>query len=116
MKLLAALLVFMIAAQPVQAGFCDLDLSDGAEPHTGMVHDAAMASSDHDCCQSPDTEDGRVCSDMAQCGPCATAIPAVLPIQMVLFAPVGNYRCWLDDGALTPSHSAPPFRPPKTIS
>jgi len=69
MKLLAALLVFMIAAQPVQAGFCDLDLSDGAEPHTGMVHDAAMASSDHDCCQSPDTEDGRVCSDMAQCGP-----------------------------------------------
>jgi len=116
MKLLAALLVLMIAAQPLQAAPCDMQATGDPDPHAGMVHDSAAASTGHDCCQSSDTEDGRICSDVAQCGPCATAVPALPPMLVALPVVIGAYRCWLNDGALTPSHSAPPFRPPKAIS
>ena len=38
MKLLALILVIMIAALPVQTGFCDMQPSGGENPHMAMQH------------------------------------------------------------------------------
>lgn len=116
MKLLAALLMFMIAAQPVQAGFCDLGLSGAADPHAAMQHGQGSDASGHDCCQPADAANpDRGCSDMP-CGTCTAGVQAV-----AFAAPVAAHlpafrEVVLSDGQITPSHSSPPYRPPTYIS
>lgn len=116
MKVLVALLVFMIAAQPVQAGFCGLDLSGAADPHASMQHGQGLDASSHDCCQPADADDpDQGCSDMP-CGTCtagvqAAAFAAHLAVQLLTFR-----ETVLSEGQVTPSHSYPPFRPPNFIS
>jgi hypothetical protein len=119
MKLLAAMLVFMLAAQPLQAGFCDMDLSGGSASHAAMQHGMDAENSAHDCCQSPpagsDPDRDSGCSDMP-CGTCVAGVQAVPPAAALpALAPVGVYID-LYEGVVTPSHSSPPFRPPIFIS
>jgi hypothetical protein len=119
MKLLVAMLVLMIAAQPVQAGFCDMDLSGDSTSHADMQHRMDAENSAHDCCQSshvgsdPGRDNG--CSDMP-CGTCVAGVQAISPAaSLPALAPVGVYID-LHEGVITPSHSSPPFRPPIFIS
>lgn len=115
MKLLAAMLVLMIAAQPVQAGFCDMDLSGDSSSHAGMQHGMDTDSSAHDCCQSPDRDRDMGCSDMP-CGTCVAGVLAIPPASSLpALTPVGALIN-LYEGVITPSHSSPPFRPPIFIS
>jgi hypothetical protein len=116
MNWLAVILGLLIAAQPLQAGFCDMEATADAAPHAGMQHDSDQRASGHDCCQPPDSEESRDCNDMLQCAPCATALPAV-PAMFPEVRYAGDpHRAGPDHGRLTPSHSVPPFRPPITIS
>jgi hypothetical protein len=119
MKFLAAILILMIAAQPVQAGFCDMDPSGGSDVHAGMQHGDAARGDEHGCCQpadaGSDTDSDTDCADMP-CGTCAAGVLAVLSAP-ALAAPLpdGAYSDF-GDGRITPSHAAPPYRPPSFIS
>jgi hypothetical protein len=119
MKLLAALLVFMIAAQPVQAGFCDLDLSGDADPHAAMQHGSESNGSGHECCQNagsgPDGDSGSNCSDLP-CGFCIAGVQAIPPAASVAAMLPTQRETVLSDGQIAPSHTSPPFRPPIFIS
>jgi len=111
MKLLTALLVFMIAAQPVQAGFCGMGSSGDSGPHAAMQHDQEPQPAGHDCCQTPDSDGDQNCSEMP-CGSCATGLQAVpLAAQLVAIRPVTQHFS-LGEGWVSPSHTSPPFRPP----
>ena len=123
MKLLVALLVLMIAAQPVQAGFCYMDLSGGPGDHAGMNHGSDAGEAAHGCCQSPAGDSGSTsgpgtetgCSDMP-CGTCVASVAAIPPARcLAALAPVGAH-VQLGAGLVTPSHASPPFRPPILIS
>lgn len=115
MKMLVAMLVLMIAAQPVQAGLCDMDLSGDPTSHAGMQQRMDADSSAHDCCQSPDRDRDMGCADMP-CGTCVAGVQAIpAAASLPALAPVGVYID-LHEGVITPSHSSPPFRPPIFIS
>lgn len=119
MKLLVAMLVLMIAAQPVQAGFCDMERSGDSGSHASMQHGMDAENSAHDCCQLPrvGSDPGRDsgCSDMP-CGTCVAGVLAIPPAaSLPALAPVGALIN-LYEGVITPSHSSPPFRPPIFIS
>ena len=132
MKLLATILVFLLAVPPVQGGFCDMggmDTANGADPHASMHHGADANGSGNDraghdttrhaCCApgaqggQPDT--GSDCSDMP-CGSCSLGVQAVTfaaPLAMPL--PTTHHTI-LSEDLLSPSHSSPPYRPPTRIS
>lgn len=116
MKLLSALLILMIAAQPVQAGFCDMESEGGSAAKASEQHHPGDSSGDHGCCDPTDSDSGSTCSDRMHCGFCG-GTAAAIPAGSVLAAPPD----WagplpLSDGVVTPSHARPPYRPPITIS
>ena len=116
MNYLVVILGLLIAAQPLQAGSCDMDASADTALHAGMLHDSDERASGHDCCQPPDSGDRQDCAGMLQCAPCATALTAVPAMSAEMRYAGDRHHAWPDDGRLTPSHSVPPFRPPKIIS
>ena len=116
MKLLAALLVFMIAAQPVQAGFCAMDLSGGSADTAPMQHHPEGDADDHGCCEPPATEDDTCCGDRLDCGFCTAGVSAVVGSETTSLAPASHSLLTLSGGTVAPSHSAPPYRPPIDIS
>jgi hypothetical protein len=113
MKLLAVILVFMIAAQPVQAGICDMMQSDG---HAGMQHDGGDPAAGHDCCEPDGSDQGSDCDNMVQCGSCAAGLAGIASLPGQVSSPVATRLALLGDGCISPSHAAPPFRPPTHIS
>ena len=119
MKLLAALLVFMIAAQPVQAGFCDTEPSGSSNAHAGMQHGGAPEHGAHDCCQSPgadsESDGGADCSDM-RCGSCVAGAQAIPPAAALPTPAPSMPLERLGTDGICPSHASPPFRPPIHIS
>jgi hypothetical protein len=117
MKLLAVILVLMIAAQPVQAGICDMTQSDGqTDMHAGMQHDGGDAASGHDCCEPDGSDQGSGCDNRVQCGSCAAGLAGISSLQGPVATPVATHLVLLGDGRISPSHAAPPFRPPTHIS
>jgi hypothetical protein len=116
MKSLAVILGLMIAAQPIQAGDCDMEEAGDALQHAGMLHDSGDSDSEHSCCQSPDTGDGKDCANSPQCAPCTGATAVVPSVAAVPTPAPEQHDVPVNAGPLAPSHTAPPFRPPKTIS
>lgn len=116
MKFLSALLVLMIAAQPVQAGFCDMELHGDATATAGQQHHPGEPAGDHSCCDPADGDDGTTCSDRLHCGSCAGTVAAVAAGPSVA-APPDRATPWpLSGEGITPSHARPPYRPPIAIS
>jgi len=131
MKLLAAILVFMIAAQPVQAGSCDMQSSGdpathgGTQPHGtspimdhgsdhGLDHGAADPNA-HECCHAGETTEGNGHSDCANgvfCGSCMAGVVAVTAFPEPLDALNASYRPATNAGLLFTRHTSPPYRPP----
>jgi hypothetical protein len=122
MKLLAAILVFMIAAQPVQAGFCDMQPSGDSAAHAGMQHDGIQHDMQgkgqpaHDCCAPAGEDGGGNCDNMVQCGACSVAAAAVFVLPAIGPVPDLVFRSCLNDSDVPPSHASPPYRPPIHIS
>jgi hypothetical protein len=116
MNFLATLLVLMIAAQPAQAGFCDMEPSGNVSAHAGMQHDQDPGSTAHDCCSPADFDEDQGCTDMVPCGFCGSGVLAV-----AFVAHFDTPLLWADQNALghgciLPSHTSVPFRPPISIS
>ncbi len=119
--MLSVILVLMIAAQPVQAGFCDMQPSGGAPQamdmqHAGMQHETGRDGSGHDCCASPDAESGPGCDTLDQCGSCMAGTAAVPALHTPCAVLAFSSRVILGADQVTPSHASPPYRPPTAIS
>jgi hypothetical protein len=116
MKLLAVLLIIMIAAQPVQARFCDMEPSGDAATHAGMQHHATTDSAQaHDCCdpERSDTDSGTSdCNGNASCGFCVAGVSAALIPGQTLPAWTAGQQFVISKGDLATRHPAPPLRPP----
>jgi len=111
MKTLLLIIAVFFYAQPLQAGYCDMDSGQPAPMH--LEHDIdGGADSDHDCCDGADSPDPRECSHAIQCAPCLSGVfsfqSSTQPANPLRDSQVPARIV----GALSPSHSAPLFRPP----
>ena len=131
MRILSVILVLLIAAQPVQAGFCDMRPSGDAPPashlqhgamqnaamqHDGKQHAAGADSARHDCCAATNPESDPGCAGLDQCGSCTISLAAVPALSRLCALPAAGVRASPLVGQLALSHSAPPYRPPSAIS
>jgi hypothetical protein len=114
MKLLAAIMFLLFAAQPAAAGCCDMYGSDMAD-HAGMQHDMGGDDAGHDCCDSDDGD--RPDSDSsAPCGSCAQVVPVLPVLTLVPLSQtlaVIHIRGPDAFPAFSPSNL---YRPPRSIS
>lgn len=129
--MLSVILVLMIAAQPVQAGFCVMQPSGGApQPmnmqhadtqhagmqHEGMQHEMGDDGASQDCCAAANPESDAGCAGLDQCGSCTASLAAVPAVSRACALPAFSDRVLPIAGQLAPSHAAPPYRPPSAIS
>jgi uncharacterized protein involved in copper resistance len=125
------ILVLLIAAQPMQAGFCAMPSSgDAPQPanmqhagmqhagmqHPGMQHDPAADGAGHDCCAAANPDSDPGCAGLDQCGSCTASLAAVPALSRPCVLPAASDRVLPIAGRLAPSHAAPPYRPPSVIS
>jgi hypothetical protein len=111
MKFLILILVLAISAQPLQAGFCDMDMEKSQKTSHHMEHYDHDA---HDFCVSDDTGLQKGCDNETNCGFCSasvSALPSMIKINATL---VHHYSQTLSSCVVLPSHSSPPFRPPNS--
>lgn len=127
MKFLAAILVFMIAAQPVKAAVCDMHPSGEGMTHSGMSDQGAGqdtghgaghqdgGTASHDCCstgQGGDSERHSDCANSVFCGSCVAGLSAVAPLPEAAGFLNASYRPVTVEGLLASRHPSPPLRPP----
>ena len=108
MKVLILFLVFAIGIQPLNAGFCNLDMGK-SQPGQHQMDPSDHGG--HDCCKSDGSDSNDGCDNAMNCG-CfvhATAIPMVMKLVLT---PEYSYSESFTTGLVLPSHSTPPFRPP----
>ena len=109
MKLLILFLIVAISAQPLQAGFCDMDMEKSQE----TSHHMDQSEPDgHDCCDSDDSDKQEGCDGEMNCGFCfasASALPGMIKINATWTL---HFSRNFSSGVVLPSHSSPPFRPP----
>lgn len=106
----------MIAAQPVQAGFCDMDLSGSGADTAPPQHHQDGGADEHGCCEPPETEEDQCCGDRLDCGFCSSGVSAAPGVGTTPVVPESPILPMLNGGGIAPSHSAPPYRPPIDIS
>lgn len=104
-------LTLVVCAQPLQAGFCAVDVDQGRAIDVAMILGMDHPEG-HVCCEGDDSGLDEVCESGPHCGSCFVgplAIPSVSEIHLTRHGAgsVGG----LGD-LLPPSHSSPPFRPP----
>ena len=128
MKFLAAMMVFMMLAQPAQAGVCAMmqpggqadmnraDMHHAGMHHADMHHKGDGGTAGHDCCAPDDGDRNSNCDNMAQCGSCTAGLAMIATMHGQAAAPIAPQHVLLSDGCIAPSHSVPPFRPPTDIS
>ena len=115
MKFLILILVLAISAQPLQAGFCDMDMEKNQEISHNMDQMDQMDHTDHgdhDCCDSGDIDSQESCDSEMKCGVCSanvTALPSMIKFNS---AWVHQYSLDLSSGFILTSQSSPLFRPP----
>jgi hypothetical protein len=109
MKFLILILVLAISAQPLQAGFCDMNMEKNQESSHHMDHSDEV---NHDCCDSNDADKQEGCGNEMNCGPCFVSV-SMLPSLLKVNPTWGSHHSLdLSSGIVLPSHSSPLFRPP----
>ena len=111
MKLLVLILALAISTQPLQAGFCAMDM--GKSQETPHQMDGATDTG-HDCCDTDETdaqqEEG--CDGNAHCAPCFVSTP-VLPVMARLqLSWTPQYAESVLPNLALSNPTSPPFRPP----
>jgi hypothetical protein len=115
MKQVILAILIVIAAQPVQASLCSMDMGMG-DMNMGMNHVMPQApdapSPDADCCDHDGKDTSQSCDSPAHCG-AAPAGAAVLDagFDAGTVLPAGRLPSF-KNGPLTPSFDSPPYRPP----
>ncbi|MGD9020348.1 MAG: hypothetical protein PVJ71_03420 [Lysobacterales bacterium] len=111
MRLLVFILVLAVSAQPLQAGFCDMDMENGQEK---SHYDDGAIDDGHDCCDTDETDvqQEQGCGGNMHCAPCFVSAP-VLPVMARLqldWSPQNPQG--MVSGLILAAHASPPFRPP----
>jgi hypothetical protein len=114
MKFWVLILVLAISVQPLQAGFCDMNLEESPETSHQMDHSGQDPSGTggHDCCGSDDSDSPAGCDGDMNCGPCFVSVSAIPSFTRFTTVVVRPDAPTLPSGVVLPSHTAPPFRPP----
>jgi hypothetical protein len=117
MKFVASLLVLFLVAQPLQAGFCAMEMAGQPAAQSSMkhMHGGMERSQSHDCCKQQAPKQKHDCSSSNHCGACAAGHSAVPVRAAALQIPESIYRFSVVEPGLPPSHSSPPFRPPISL-
>ena len=115
MKQVILAILIVIAAQPVQASLCSMNMDMG-DMNMGMDHVMQQAPEapcpDADCCDHDDTDTSHSCDSPAHCG-AAPAGVAVLDASLDSRAvPIGGLLPSFKNRPLSPSFDSPLFRPP----
>lgn len=111
MKLLTLILILAISIQPLQAGFCAMDMEQG--PPQDMAQDMDMGNSDgHGCCDPEESDSESACEGGMHCGFCTAGVSLLPEIPRLSPTWHPDYTFSLSAGTIVPSHSSPPFRPP----
>ena len=115
MKQVILAIFIVIAAQPVQASLCSMDMAMGdmdmGVDHV-MQHEQDAPRPDADCCDHDGTNTSDPCGSPAHCGAApagAAVLDAGFDAGTVLIA--GRLPSF-KNGPLTPSFNSPPYRPP----
>ena len=112
MRFLILILVMAISAQPLQAGFCDMDMEKNQETPHHMGQMDPSDSGGHDCCDTNDSDSQDGCDSLMDCGFCIATVPAIPSMMKFGASWVHKYSAHFPSGFVLPSHSSPPFRPP----
>lgn len=114
MKFWSLILVLAIIAQPVQAGFCDMDMEMNQEtPHHMVLSDPDESDrAGHDCCGSDEPESSDGCGSDMDCGSCFAGVSAIPNLARIPVAFGHQHTPGLISGVVLPSHTSPLFRPP----
>jgi len=112
MKSLIFILVLAISAQPLQAGFCDMDMDKNQQSSHQMGQMDHSGQDKHDCCDPTDTDSEEGCNSEMKCGFCFATVPALPSLIKVGTAWDHPYSLDISPGLILPSHSSPLFRPP----
>jgi hypothetical protein len=107
-------ILIVIAAQPLQASVCsmDMEMNMGMGMDHGMKHAPDAPSPDADCCDHDDTNTPHSCDSAANCG----AAPAGAAVfddgfdagTVLIAGRLPSFK----NGPLTPSFDSPLYRPP----
>jgi hypothetical protein len=115
MKYLFLAIFVLLAAQPFQASYCDMQApQETSHGDHGMQH-ASMADADGtgmDCCDHDPSTPSDSCDSMSQCG---TGVSAALAINSSTVIAIFNVDSRLYSANINEplsSFSSPPFRPP----
>jgi hypothetical protein len=115
MKYLFLAIFVLLAAQPFQASYCDMQESQEApQSGHGMQH-GSMADADGtgmDCCDHDPSTPSDSCDSMSQCGACVSAVFAINPSTVITIFNVDSRLYSADINEPLSSFSSPPFRPP----
>ena len=114
MKLWILILALAISAQPLQAGFCDMQAEKNQEASHQMDHSGMDDSNEqnHNCCESDEPESSTGCDSGMNCCPCFVSVSVISNLPHVSAVFTHQYTPDLSSGGIFPSHTAPPFRPP----
>jgi hypothetical protein len=105
MKQVILAILIVIAAQPLQASFCAMDMGQD------MQHAMDVGGSDMDCC-SHDQPGSSDCDPQMHCGAVPAGV-AVLDAGLVFnTAPVSGHLPLFRNRPLSPSFDSPLYRPP----
>jgi hypothetical protein len=115
MKYLFLAIFVLLAAQPFQASYCDMQDPQETSHSGHNMQDGPMMDDDGtgmDCCDHDPSTPSDSCDSMSQCGACVTAVLAITPSTVVAIFNVVSRLYSADINVPLRSFSSPPFRPP----
>jgi hypothetical protein len=104
-QLILAILI-VIAAQPLQASFCAMDM--GQE----MQHSMDASSSDPGCCDHDQPDSSDSCDPQMHCGAAPAGVAVLDAVPDYQPVPVAGLLFSYKNRPLSPSFDSPLYRPP----
>ena len=111
MKYVLLAMFVLIAAQPLQASYCDIQNDQGTShsQHDKMNHDDMQ---DMDCCDSDSNDAMDQCDSMSHCGACTAGVVALAAHAATAAFMINTNQYLSDTGEPLSRFKSPPFRPP----
>ena len=115
MKYLFLAIFVLLAAQPFQASYCDMQQPQETSHDGHDMQHGSMANADEtgmDCCDHDPSTPSDSCDSMSQCGACVIAVFAINPSTVITIFNIDSRLYSADINEPLSSFSSPPFRPP----
>ena len=111
MKYIVLAIFVLLAAQPLQASFCDMhDAQDTPQSQHGDMHDNDGHAMD--CCDDDPADSSDNCGSMSHCGACTAAVVAIVASPLSIIFSASSYQHMANSGLPQSKFYSPPFRPP----